>query len=188
MFLGYIVLQLCCSYTVWHMYWYFTRWNVSYFYICTFRSMCAVPSIVVFGSSFRAFPVRFSGVSWMNLRRFQLPLLLLVSLLFFKFHMRCISIVSYLYFRTFSFLSWPHSCLLKSQHLLTHRFLFHSHGLWCPGWYYYYYYYYYYVSCHRPILPGHSLEPTVIPTAQASSSTLQYFPYYVWCSKYSCLL
>jgi hypothetical protein len=43
----------------------------------------------------------------------------------------------------------------------------------------YYYYYYYYVSCHRPLLPGNSLEPTVIPTAQASSFTLQYFPYYV---------
>jgi hypothetical protein len=28
----------------------------------------------------------------------------------------------------------------------------------------------------------------VIPTAQASSFTLQCFPYYVWCSKYSCLL
>jgi hypothetical protein len=35
------------------------------------------------------------------------------------------------------------------------------------------------VSCHRPILPGTSLEPAVIPTAQASSFTLQYFPYYV---------
>jgi hypothetical protein len=44
---------------------------------------------------------------------------------------------------------------------------------------YYYYYYYYYISCHRPILPGNSLEPTVIPTAQASSFTLQYFPYCV---------
>jgi hypothetical protein len=41
------------------------------------------------------------------------------------------------------------------------------------------YYYYYYVSCHMPILPGNSLEPTVIPTAQASSFTVQYFPYYV---------
>jgi hypothetical protein len=30
-----------------------------------------------------------------------------------------------------------------------------------------------------PILPGNSLEPTVIPTAQASSFTLQYFTYYV---------
>ena len=42
------------------------------------------------------------------------------------------------------------------------------------------------VSCHRPFLPGNSLEPRVIPTTQASSFTLQYFPYYVWCSKYSC--
>jgi hypothetical protein len=42
------------------------------------------------------------------------------------------------------------------------------------------YYYYYYViiivvvvvvvvSCHMPVLPGTSPEPTVIPTAQASS-------------------
>ena len=44
------------------------------------------------------------------------------------------------------------------------------------------------VSCHRPFLTGTSLEPAVIPTAQASSFTLQYFPYYVWCSKCSCLL
>jgi hypothetical protein len=28
----------------------------------------------------------------------------------------------------------------------------------------------------------------VTPTTQASSFTLQYFPYYVWCSKYSCIL
>ena len=34
------------------------------------------------------------------------------------------------------------------------------------------------VSCHRPFLPGTPLEPAVIPTAQASSLTLQYFPYY----------
>ena len=40
----------------------------------------------------------------------------------------------------------------------------------------------------QAFLPGTSLEPSVIPTAQASSFTLQYFPYYVWCSKYSCLL
>ena len=35
------------------------------------------------------------------------------------------------------------------------------------------------VSCQRPFLPGTSLEPAVIPTAHASSFTLQYFPYYV---------
>ena len=35
------------------------------------------------------------------------------------------------------------------------------------------------VSCHRPFLPGNSLESAVIPTAEASSFTQQYFPYYV---------
>ena len=37
------------------------------------------------------------------------------------------------------------------------------------------------VSYHKPFLPCTvpSLEPAVIPTAQASSFTLQYFPYYV---------
>jgi hypothetical protein len=34
-------------------------------------------------------------------------------------------------------------------------------------------------SCHRPFLPGTSLEPAVIPTAQVSRFTLQYFRYYV---------
>ena len=42
------------------------------------------------------------------------------------------------------------------------------------------------VSCHRPFLPGNSLEPAVLATTQASSFTLQYFPYCVQCSKYSC--
>jgi len=31
----------------------------------------------------------------------------------------------------------------------------------------------------QAFLPGNSLEPAVIPTAHASSFTLQYFPYYV---------
>jgi hypothetical protein len=34
-------------------------------------------------------------------------------------------------------------------------------------------------------LPCTSLEPAVIPTVQATRFTLQYFPYYVCCSKYS---
>ena len=40
---------------------------------------------------------------------------------------------------------------------------------------------------HRPFLPGTSLKPMAIPTAQTSSLALQYFPHYVWCSVYSCL-
>jgi hypothetical protein len=35
------------------------------------------------------------------------------------------------------------------------------------------------VSCHMPFLPGTSLEPAAIPTAQASTFTLQHFPHYV---------
>jgi hypothetical protein len=66
--------------------------------------------------------------------------------------------------------------------------VFCSESIECDYYYGYYYYYYYYVSCHKPILPDNYLEPSVIPTAQASSFTLQYFLYYVWCSKYSCLL
>jgi hypothetical protein len=46
-------------------------------------------------------------------------------------------------------------------------------------YYYYYYYYYYYVSLRRPFLPDASLEPTAIPTVQASSFRLQYLAYYV---------
>ena len=43
------------------------------------------------------------------------------------------------------------------------------------------------VSCRKLFLPGTSLEPAVIPTAHASSFTLQYFPHYVRCYKCSCL-
>jgi hypothetical protein len=35
------------------------------------------------------------------------------------------------------------------------------------------------ISCHRSFLPGTSVETAVIPIAQVSSFTLQYFPYYV---------
>jgi len=55
--------------------------------------------------------------------------------------------------------------------------------------YYYYYYYYYYYNYYylylyyrllsQAFFPGTSLEPAVIPTAQASSFTMQYFPYYM---------
>jgi hypothetical protein len=47
------------------------------------------------------------------------------------------------------------------------------------------------VSCHRSFLPGTSLEPAVIPAAQASSFTqLHTAVLSVLCviSKYSCLL
>ena len=43
------------------------------------------------------------------------------------------------------------------------------------------------LSCQRLSLSGTSLEPMIIPTVQASSFRLQYFPCYVWFSQYICL-
>jgi len=58
------------------------------------------------------------------------------------------------------------------------------------GWYYYHHHHHHHtVSCHIYSLPATSpLQPTAIPNAHGSSFTLKHFPYYVWCSKYSCLL
>jgi hypothetical protein len=47
------------------------------------------------------------------------------------------------------------------------------------------------VSCHRSFLPGTFLNQQWTPPLRLHAShcfTLQYFPHYVWCSKYSCLL
>jgi hypothetical protein len=55
MFPGYIlVLQLLCGYNVGHVI-LFSMLHVLYFYIITFRSTCAVPSMAEFYSSFISF-------------------------------------------------------------------------------------------------------------------------------------
>ena len=56
--------------------------------------------------------------------------------------------------------------------------------VYIPNSYYYYYlllscYFYCCCLCHRSFPPGTSSETAVIPTAQASSFTLRYFPCYV---------
>ena len=82
---------------------------------------------------------------------------------------------------------WSPPLRLQVWHCSTFRIMSDDPSCCCCC-YYYYYYYYYYVSCHKPLLPGTSLEPAVIPTAKTSSFTLQYFPYYVWCPKVLLLL
>jgi hypothetical protein len=75
--------------------------------------------------------------------------------------------------------------------VLALEFAFVLLSLYINTYYYYYYYYYYYVivvvvvvvvvvpSSHRPFLPRtSSVKPAVMPTAQASSFSLQYFLYY----------
>src|SRR5215469_15006946 len=74
-----------------------------YFYVSTFRSMCAVPNMAVFCSSLTSW---FPGMLLTYfLNDFEMvpvaPITTGITLAFI-FHMRCISIVRYLYFKIFS--------------------------------------------------------------------------------------
>ena len=77
--------------------------NLLYFYIGTFRSMCAVPSMAVFCTSLTSC---FPGMSLTYfLNDFGIvpvaPIITGIAFVF-TFHMRCISIVRPLYFRILS--------------------------------------------------------------------------------------
>jgi len=77
--------------------------NLLYFYISTFRSMCAVPNMAVFWSSLTSY---FPGMLLTYfLNDFEIvpvaPFITGVACVF-TFHMRCISVVRSLYFRIFS--------------------------------------------------------------------------------------
>ena len=72
--------------------------NVLYFYISTFRSMCAVPYMAVFCSSFTSY---FTGMFLTYfLNDFEIvpvvPIITGITFVF-TFHMRCISVVRSLY-------------------------------------------------------------------------------------------
>ena len=74
-----------------------------YFYVSTFRSVCAVPNMAVFCSSFTSW---FPGMLLMYfLNDFEMvpvtPIIIGITLVF-TFHMRCISIVKSLYFKILS--------------------------------------------------------------------------------------
>jgi len=94
--------------------------NVLYFYVSTFESVCVVPSMAVFFSSLIMF-------SWFVAQVFSVWFLdgssLPVITFVFTFHMRCISIVRPLYFRSFS-ASFLITYLSLKLHLLTYIFLF----------------------------------------------------------------
>ena len=77
--------------------------NLLYFYISTFRSMCAVPNMAVFCSSLTSW---FPGMLLTYfLNDFEIvpvaPIIAGITFVF-TFHMRCISIVRSLYFSIFS--------------------------------------------------------------------------------------
>ena len=100
-----------------------------YFYISTFRSMCAVPNMAVFCSSLTScFPGMLLTyfLNYFEIVPFAPNITGITSV--FTFHMRCFCIVRSLYFRIFSasfFLS--HFCLLKLQGLLTYIYYYYLH-------------------------------------------------------------
>jgi len=96
--------------------------NLLYFYISTFRSMCAVPNMAVFCSSLTSWFPHMLLTYFLNDFEIIPVAAIITGITFvFTFHMRCISIVRSLYFRIF--------CLLKLQRLLTYMFPFHYHRL-----------------------------------------------------------
>ena len=71
--------------------------NLLYFYISTFRNMCAVPNMAVFCSSLTSCFLGMLLTYFLNALE-----IVPVATFVFTFHMRCISIVRSLYFRIFS--------------------------------------------------------------------------------------
>ena len=104
MSLGNTVFQLFCHYYLWCLYRKVPALALLYFYVSTFRSMCAVPNMAVFCSSFTSW---FPGMLLMYfLNDFEMvpvtPIITGITLVF-TFHMHCISIVRSLYLLSFLF-------------------------------------------------------------------------------------
>ena len=77
--------------------------NLLYFYISTFRSMCAVPNMTVFCSSLTScFPGMLLTYFLNNFETVPFTPIITGITFVFTFQMRCISIVRSLYFRIFS--------------------------------------------------------------------------------------
>jgi len=75
-----------------------------YFYISTFRIMCAVPNMAVFCSPLNSwFPAMLLTYFLNDFEMVQVSPIITGITFVFTFHMRCISIVRSLYFRIFFF-------------------------------------------------------------------------------------
>ena len=81
--------------------------NLLYFYISTFRSMCAVPNMAVFWSFLTScFPGMFLTYFLNDFEIVPVALIITGIIFVFTFHIRCISIVRSLYFRIFLASIW----------------------------------------------------------------------------------
>jgi len=77
--------------------------NLLYFYISTFRSMCAMPNTAVFCSSVTScFPCMLLTYFLNDFEIVPIAPIIIGIIFVFTFHKRCISIVKSLYFRIFS--------------------------------------------------------------------------------------
>ena len=136
--------------------------NLLYFYISTFRSMCAVPNMAVFCSSLTSwFPGKLLTYFLNDFEIVPVAPIITGITFVFTFHMRCVSIVRSLYFRIFSasflitFLS-PEIATFINIHFPFSLSRIIMSGL-LLGIYYYYYYYYYYsmVFINITVIPEH---------------------------------
>jgi len=81
----------------------FSLLNLLYFYISTFRSMCAVPNMAVFCSSLTSyFPGMLLTYFLNDFEIVQVAPIITGITFVSTFHMRCIFIVRSLYFKIFS--------------------------------------------------------------------------------------
>jgi len=102
MSLGNTVLQLSVV-TIHGVYIVSLVFNLSYFYISTFRSMCAVPNMAVSCSSLTScFPGMLLTYFLNDFESVPVAPTITGITFVFTFHMRCISVVRSLYFRIFS--------------------------------------------------------------------------------------
>ena len=77
--------------------------NLLYFYISTFRNVCAVPNMAVFWSSLTScFPGLLLTYFLNDFETVPVAPIIIGITFVFTFHMHCISIVGSLYFRIFS--------------------------------------------------------------------------------------
>ena len=104
--------------------------NPLYFYISTFRSMCAVPNMAVFCSSLTSCFPGMLLTYFLNDFVIVPVVHIITGITFvFTFHMRYISIVGLYTLESSWLLFQSHFCLVKLQCLLTYMFPFHYHEL-----------------------------------------------------------
>jgi hypothetical protein len=130
-YIGYIMLQLFCSYNLRDMSWHFPR--LTFCTVTLALSAVSVQCQIWLFLQFLNFVLSRYVAQVLRVSEMVSVAPLITGIIFaFTFHMRWIRIMKSLYFKIFSFLSPSHFCVQKLQHLLISMFLRYYHGLWCP--------------------------------------------------------